>query len=1011
MNARYGKRKRFFSLLGMGAATIAIVMLLSLLGCPVESEFRWRPPATGGSVAPPATPVITSMESSFAFAASVMNNLADTAAIAAAMDLHKAGEPGGTEPTIAFTWTGANTEYFNIYFSEWPVKPPFPQITGVRDNVYFIREGLEPNTEYFVWVEAVNANGSVLSAPWNVTTKNRGGVGLNNAGNTLERGDYPRPGNLNIEAGDGQLTVWWSLADRVGWSEVYVARVRDRGTAWDYSGDAAFDGPDPVGPMVRYGVRAVNVWQGSQFPNTGPWAGRSYGADAVIWPQLVVPAQGWTGYYFARVDGVHGDTRPMIGTASFGASRQTTDPVTGKGVAGQLGRPLFHPAGAFPFVMEAWWEGDDPNSLGRLVPYQPISVFPQFLADDVFPWDDVNGRMGTPGQPVAHFRNHATITGLENGVEYEVWIRVPNVWGERGFAVVRGTPGASDLPAPTGIIATVPQGTTRELSVAWNSVSGATAYRLYYSPFNETPGPRSSFQRVPSTGDGRHTATIIGLLPDTQYFIWVAAERDGIAGRLSSAVWGRTGLPTVGQMRPRLDVNGHRVRTLLYVEVNDNNILNAGDYVLEDGTFLWDYVVIFAANLRRRNCNECPDHSLHGCTENGIHVHFNENVRHILNNRSTFIQPLQDKGIRVILGLLGDWDGVGFGTMSQEEIDTLVAHIAQVMEVYQLDGVDFDDEWANDMRFGNFGNDAAWNASPDGRASATAVYPFHAFGWPFSVNVWRNPTMGVEAGNIVTTSPGADFINPMWLQSGRNFFHTMRATREAFNELEARLPPMTQDIAQGHTGRSLTITLYEFNTGRWITPASVGGENTGYTLTNFLDGRQTSGGTPGEAMVDTITVADLAAIVDMSLQPWYNQWISNSANLLPSRLYSPLAIDVSGHAYDGQNNSPNPPFPGRGTLTIQTVADRFRAASDFAAGLGPGESQFVAQNSAFIPHDGGYFGVMFFYNLRPASMLLSETPGGPAIRTVEEYLSYLTMTVFGQRTVLTAGGGDRPKGF
>jgi len=990
MNVKNKKRKPRFSLLGIGAAAITIVTLLLFFGCPGDPE-PWTPPrpVMPGAGLPPATPFITAIQDGSAFVDSV--NLADADSVAAALAAYE----DMTVPVIALTWTGGNTDYYNIYFNEYPVKLPYPQISNVYDTVYFIREGLKPATEYFIWVEAVNAKGTALSATVSRTTKLLGGPGHTGDGGYIERGDYPR--NIKVEPGNNTLTVWWDLSDRAGWSEIYISKVQERGIAWD------------SGPMIRYGVNAVNIWEGSQFPSGAgqPWSGRAYGADQFIWPQLVNPTQGWTGYYFAKEDGVHPDTRPMIGTDSFGLTRQS---VYEGGVADQLGRPLFQSADAFPFVFEAWWEGNDPRALGRLVPYQPLNTFPQFLANDVYPWDDVNKQKGTPGIPIKHFGNHVTITGLDNNQEYEVWIRVPNANGERGFGVVRGIPGNVNLSAPTNISLSVPDGSTRELHVGWNPVAGATGYRLYYSQFNETPGTRTSYQRVAVQDDNsvRHTANIIGLLPGTQYFIWVAAELNGVGGLVSSAISGSTGLPTTGQMRTRLDVNGFPVKTLIYIEVNDNNLLNIGDYILEDGTFLFDYVVIFAANLRNRNCNTCSDHHIHGCTESGVHVHFNENVRHILENRSTFIQPLQDKGIKVILGLLGDWDGIGFGTMNQADIDTLVEHIAQIMKLYDLDGVDFDDEWSNNMQFGGFNSLASWLSDPAGALSATAAYPFHAFGWPFSVNVWRNPDMGVEPGNMIFSNPGASVINEMWQQGGRNFYMTMKATREAFNALEQTLPVRPQDLADEEGRRRLTITLYEFNKGRWITPESAGAEaNEGSALTNFINGT--------DGINVRVTPAALAEIVDFSLQPWYNAWHSNSPNRLPSRLYSPLAIDVSGHAYDGQNNSPNPTFPGRETsarpLSIQTVANRFRAASDSAAGYGPGESSYVAANQQWIPSDKGHYGVMFFYNMRPASMLLSETAGGPAVRTVEEYLSYLTTTVFGQRTILTAEGGDRPKGF
>ena len=990
MNLKNKKRKTSFSQQGIGVSMIVIVMLLIFSGCQGELEL-WKPPAASNPTTgfPPATPIITSMQDGSAFAESV--DLSDSASVSSALAEYETK----TVPVIAFTWTGGNTDYYNIYFNEYPVKPPYPNITNVNDTVYFIREGLTPQTEYFIWVEAVNANGTALSAPWNKTTRLMGGDG-SGSGGTLERGDYPR--DIRIEPGNGSLTVWWNIADRIGWSEIYLSKVTERGFAW------------ADGPMIKNGVNAVNLWEGSQFPNTGAWSGRAYSADAFIWPQLVNPTQGWTGYYFAKKDGVHPDSRPMIGTDSFGLTRQSAEE---GGVDGQLNRPLFQPAGAFPFVFEAWWEGNDTRALGRLAPYQSLKTFPQFLASDVFPWDDVNKVKGTPGIPIRHYKNHVTITGLENGEEYEVWIRVPNVNGERGFGVVRGTPGSVNLSAPANITISVPDGTTRELHVGWNPVEGATGYRVYYSQYNETPGPRTPYKRVTVKGDNseRYTADIIGLMPGTKYFVWIAAELNGVGGPVSAAISGMTGLPTTGQMRQRLDVNGFPVKTLIYIEVNDNNILNVGDYILEDGTFLFDYVVIFAANLRNRDCNACPQHNIHGCTESGVHVHFNENVRHILENRSTFIKPLQDKGIKVLLGLLGDWDGIGFGSMNAQEIDTLVEHIAQIMELYDLDGVDFDDEWSNKMDWEN------WKGSSTPSPEAIAVYPQHAFGWPMSVTVFRDPAMGIETGNLrVGANPGSALLNEMWWQGGRNFYMTMKETREAFDVLESKLPLRPQDIAYENGRRKLVITLYEFNKGRWVTPVGAGeNANEGYTLTNFIDGRLTSTGAAGEAPIMSITPEALSDIVDFSMQPWYNQWHSNSPNRLPSKIYSPLAIDVSGHAYDGQNNSPNPTFPGKEVnvrpLSIQTVADRFRAASDAAYGYGPGESSYVAAQQQFIPSDKGHYGVIFFYNLRPASNLLSETAGGPATRTVEEYLSYLTATIFDQKTILTAEGGDRPKGF
>jgi hypothetical protein len=115
--------------------------------------------------------------------------------------------------------------------------------------------------------------------------------------------------------------------------------------------------------------------------------------------------------------------------------------------------------------------------------------------------------------------------------------------------------------------------------------------------------------------------------------------------------------------------------------------------------------------------------------------------------------------------------------------------------------------------------------------------------------------------------------------------------------------------------------------------------------------------------------------------------------MIPRRQYSPLAIDVGGGAYAGQNGSPNPPWgpPPYGTTaftnSIQDYAGRFRQASD----------------------DGTPYGFMFFYGLNPSSELLATTPSGAGNvrnRTKEEYISILTREVFGQSVLLTQEGGD-----
>lgn len=120
-----------------------------------------------------------------------------------------------------------------------------------------------------------------------------------------------------------------------------------------------------------------------------------------------------------------------------------------------------------------------------------------------------------------------------------------------------------------------------------------------------------------------------------------------------------------------------------YIETNDINPLNAGEYYFT-GTNpqekVIDNVILFASNIRG--------------TANSVQLYHNNNQTHILNNASTLIAPLQAKGIKVSLGLLGDHTGVGFANLSPAMVESFAQQIAACVKQYNLDGVDFDDEYA-----------------------------------------------------------------------------------------------------------------------------------------------------------------------------------------------------------------------------------------------------------------------------------------------------------------------------
>ncbi|WP_245632988.1 endo-beta-N-acetylglucosaminidase H [Luteipulveratus mongoliensis] len=123
--------------------------------------------------------------------------------------------------------------------------------------------------------------------------------------------------------------------------------------------------------------------------------------------------------------------------------------------------------------------------------------------------------------------------------------------------------------------------------------------------------------------------------------------------------------------------------SVAYVEVNNDSMLNVGKYTLKDsGENVFDIAVIFAANINYDGTN--------------AYLHFNDNVQNVLDNADTQIRPLQEKGIKVVLSVLGNHEGAGFSNFpSQAAAAAFATQLSDTVSKYGLDGIDFDDEYAD----------------------------------------------------------------------------------------------------------------------------------------------------------------------------------------------------------------------------------------------------------------------------------------------------------------------------
>ena len=144
-----------------------------------------------------------------------------------------------------------------------------------------------------------------------------------------------------------------------------------------------------------------------------------------------------------------------------------------------------------------------------------------------------------------------------------------------------------------------------------------------------------------------------------------------------------------------------------YIEVNDVNLLNAGEYVMSStGKPLLEIVNIFAANIN------------YDGERKRAYVNCNTNVMEVLKNADKYIRPLQAKGIKVCLTILGNHDEAGVANLSDEAAADFARELKSYVDVYGLDGVDFDDEYS---RY-NTTNPSPGFVAPSKAASARLMY-------------------------------------------------------------------------------------------------------------------------------------------------------------------------------------------------------------------------------------------------------------------------------------------------
>lgn len=120
------------------------------------------------------------------------------------------------------------------------------------------------------------------------------------------------------------------------------------------------------------------------------------------------------------------------------------------------------------------------------------------------------------------------------------------------------------------------------------------------------------------------------------------------------------------------------------IEANNTNPLQTLSLTLRNsGKPLYDAVILFSSNINFDS------------STGEVYIFHNENVRAILDNTTKYLKPLRDRGIKVILSILGNHDKSGVANLNDATARKFAQQIKQCCDAYGLDGVMLDDEYSN----------------------------------------------------------------------------------------------------------------------------------------------------------------------------------------------------------------------------------------------------------------------------------------------------------------------------
>ena len=129
------------------------------------------------------------------------------------------------------------------------------------------------------------------------------------------------------------------------------------------------------------------------------------------------------------------------------------------------------------------------------------------------------------------------------------------------------------------------------------------------------------------------------------------------------------------------------------MEVNDANPLYNLCFTLKkSGKYFFDQVIMFSGNIN------------YDAATGRVYNYNNENVQHLLDYKEKYLEPLQQKGMKVILGILGNHDRASIMNLTEAGAKDFALELKGV--------IFFDDEYSNPGNYPGFEpNESSYNFS------------------------------------------------------------------------------------------------------------------------------------------------------------------------------------------------------------------------------------------------------------------------------------------------------------